>query len=353
MNHVNSKLLIGLACAALFAIVSSAWLGYAKQAEQQVENNGLMPELVDHINEVKSVTIVGAENKPLVSLNNGSNGWTVQEKADFPADTGKLRGLLLNLANAKLLQSKTSKPEHYAELGVEDLASKDAQGLMIDLQGLAQPAKLIIGQTSKHGGSFVRKPDQAQSWLSSTQLTVESDPQHWLNTQLTDIAAQRITEVVLTSADGKTLRLSKDKAADSNFQLADLPAGRELTDPAVANSLASALSGLQLEQVMPATAIPQTATKARYRSFEGLIVEASLWQQDGLNLAQLTASAEATVTDKAIQTEVDQLQHRLQGRQFAIAAAKYANMTKTQAELLKPLANKSEPAKPAATQKSK
>lgn len=347
MNHVNTSLLLGLAGAALFAIATSGWLDYSKRTEQQPGSEPLIPGLSEHINDVKAVSLIGAENKPLVSLHNDGNGWTVGEQGNYPADTGKLRGLLLDLANTKLLQSKTSKAEHYGELGVEDMAGKQAKGLLIRLEGLVEPANIIVGQASNHGGSFVRRPEQAQSWLTSMRLTVDRDPQHWLNPVLTDIAAQRIAEVGLTAADGKTLRVFKNKAEDSSFLVADLPQGRELMSPTIADPLAAALSNLQLEEVMPASPIPQHASKARYRSFDGLIVEATLWQQDGKHLAQLQATAEATATDPAIQSAVQQLQQRFQGRQFVIPAAKYVLMVKTQAELLKPLANQAEPAKPA------
>ena len=48
--------------------------------------------------------------------------WTVAERDNYPADTGRLRKLLLELAEARLLEEKTSNPELYDRLKVEDIA---------------------------------------------------------------------------------------------------------------------------------------------------------------------------------------------------------------------------------------
>ncbi|MGZ8143634.1 MAG: DUF4340 domain-containing protein, partial [Methylosarcina sp.] len=362
-----------------------------------------LPELRRHVNDVKTVGIIASDNKPVVTLENSEHGWTVREKEGYPADTGKLRGLLLNLADARLLQEKTAHAERYKELGVEDLKNKEAKGVLIKLEGLAGPAQLIIGNGSNHGGgTFVRRPDDNQSWLAQGQIRVDRDPVQWLDTALIDIAPDRIAEIELNKAQGKSLRLFRQEPGNGNFQLGGLPSGRELAAPDVVGGLASTMSGLKLEDVAAGKNPPQPEDnpllKAHYRTFDGVNVEAAAWPQDGKHYASFSASLDQAAADKAIQSEqtkakadyqaqqkpaegqaddaeppaplaardpakyrqqrldelnaeIARLNQRFQGRHFAIPDFKYANMDKTIDDVLKPLSETKKPAAKAKVQK--
>lgn len=380
MNHVNNKLIAGLAGAALLAIAAAVWVSVSRQpVREETTANFAIPGLNGQINAVKSVAIVGAETKALVTLDNGEQGWTVREKGGYPADTSKLRELLLNLADAKLLEAKTANPERYAELGVEDPHNKDAKGVLVKLEGVNPPAALIVGNASSHGGgTFVRRPAEAQSWLASGQFGVEREPTRWLNTALTDIASDRIAQVVLTPAGGQPLRLTKNQRADANFKLENIPAGRELASPGVVNGLASTLAGLRLEDVTAAADEPTQPAlhRAMFRTFDGLTIQVNAWQKDGKSWARFEVAFDETAADRALQEElakpkpvetnkigeapqasqvqanpddlrpqrlaalrqeVEQLQRRFKSWQFALPAYKYANLTKNIDDLLKPV----------------
>ena len=44
----------------------------------------------------------------------------MHEKGGYPADTGKVRKLLIGIAQSTMLEQKTSNAERYGELGVAD-----------------------------------------------------------------------------------------------------------------------------------------------------------------------------------------------------------------------------------------
>ena len=69
----------------------------------------------------------------------------MSERDNYPADEGKVRKLLIAIADAKVLEEKTSKPESYATLGVEDTKAAGATSLRIDLVGAPKPVSLIAG----------------------------------------------------------------------------------------------------------------------------------------------------------------------------------------------------------------
>lgn len=404
---MSQKTLIGLVVAALIAIVVAVVLNQRSQplSEGGARAAELAPQLRDHVNDVNRLVVTGAENKVVATLERGAGGWTLAERGGYAVDTGKLREFLLKLSEATLVEQKTANKDKYAALGVEDVDAKDAKGFKIELGGLAQPFALIIGSAGpRGGGSFVRRVGEAQSWLTSTPLTVQKNAADWLKKDLADVPAVRIESVTITHADGKRFEVSKAAEGEANFRLAEIPKGREAGSEFAANGLASTLSGLRFDDVLPAKdAAPEAdAAKARYAAFDGLVVDATAWEKDGKHYAQFKASLDAAQADKgitqaqakakadfdtavaaseaakastepqpegakdapikplavgdpakdreqrlaAIQQEVADLNAHFDGWTFVLPAHKYANIDKSVDDLLKPLEEK-KPAAPA------
>jgi hypothetical protein len=304
---MNQKTLIGLAAAALLALIAAFALNRSSQPRSEVDaaaTTWLAPALREHVNDVNRIVVTGADNKVLATLARADSGWTLAEKDGYAVDTGKLRAFLLKLADAKLVEQKTANKDKYAMLGVEDVAAKDAKGLQIELGGLATPVKLIIGNSNpRGGGSYVRRADEAQSWLASGNPTVEKNVVDWLNRELTDIAPTRLKSVDITRPDGGSVHVAKDAEGDENFKLADVPKGREAGSAFSINGLASVLDDLRFDDVLPAAeATPaDDALKAHYAAFDGLVITATAWQKDDNRYAQFSASLDATQADAGIE----------------------------------------------------
>ncbi len=400
---MNQKTLMGLVIAALVAIVAAVVLNRANKPSSEGRDEAsswLVPALLDHVNDVSKIVVTGADNKTLATLERGASGWVLAEKGGYAADTGKLREFLLKLGDAKLIEQKTANPEKYATLGVEDVSAKGAKGLQVELDGLAQPLKLIVGTANPRGGTFVRRVGDAQSWLASGTLIVQRVAADWLKKDLVDIAADRIASVAITHPNGKTVRVAKDAKGDANFKLAELPKGREAGSEYTINGLASTLAALRFDDVLPAKDAAPTgdALKARYAMFDGVIVDMVAWEKDGKDEVQFTASLDAEQAGKgiaaaqtkakaefesataaaasnkeagaaeapikplaisdaskdhenriaALSKEVADLNARFSGWTYVLPAYKYANINKSMDDLLKPLEDK----KPAASAKS-
>jgi hypothetical protein len=401
---MNRKTLVGLALAAAVALVVAIVLQVAQRPRSEADAGkpaeALAPGLAARVNDVDKVVVTGAGNMALATLVRGADGWELQEKGGYAVDTGKLRAFLLRLADSKLLEPKTANAERYAALGVDDVGGADAKGLQVELGGLPQPLKLVIGNANTRGGStFVRRAGEKQSWLASGALAPEKTAVDWLVRDLLDVDAARIAEVTLTGPDGKVVRTAKAAEGEANFKLAEVPKGREPASEYAVNSLASGLDGLRFDDVVPAAvaAPPEGARKARFDTFDGLVVEAIAWEADGKHNARFNASlddgraarhAEAALattaaagttsgtvpaTDAAdaravdasadkpaaatpgvpgaasdpakdrearlakVREEVATLQRRFDGWTFVVPAYKYAGMEKSLDDLLKPL----------------
>jgi hypothetical protein len=310
MHHINWKVIMGLGAAAALAIIAVSVVSYQRRPHSDISRANVyaLPELRDRVNDVQGITLTVAEDKPVVTLEKTDEGWAVKEKGDYPADTGKLRELLLKLADASLLEPKTANKQRYPELGVEDVTAKDAKGVKVSLEGLGKPVQLIIGQFSaKAGGTFVRRPEDQHSWLAKGNLTTERDPLKWLDESLVDISADRIAEIILTKPGGKTVRLFKEPADEGNFKLADVPAGREPAEQAGLSGPASALAGLSLLDVASrkSTQAPgdDLVLMAGYRTVDGLKLDIWAWKQDDKHYARLTVALEQAQAEARIQSD--------------------------------------------------
>jgi hypothetical protein len=307
---MNVKTLYALIAAAAVALFAAWWINtsHAPVSEPAEQNKVLLPGLRERLNDITAITLTSADNQVLATLKHNSDGWSIEQKSGYPADVPKLREFLLKLADATVLEQKTSNPKLYADLGVEDVKGKDAKGILVSLEGLKEPVKLIVGNYNGGGGggTFVRREGEAQTLLVKGNISVEKTVAGWERHDLTDIAATRVKQVTITNPEGKSLKVYKEQPGDANFKVADVPKGREVSSDFVANAVGATLSGLRSEDVFAAKEMPppDKVYKVNYAAFDGLNVGMVAWVKDGKDFAQLTASLDQVAA--AVRISADQ-----------------------------------------------
>ncbi len=157
----------------------------------------LLPDLKGQLNDVRRVVITGPGNVVIATLERGADLWTIAERNNYPADVGKIRKNLLALAEARIVEEKTSSPEFYERLGVQDLADEGAGGVQLTLTGENALASVIIGQAPSGSSdySYARRTGEATSWLITGQFDLGKTGGEWLDRLITDIPAERIASV--------------------------------------------------------------------------------------------------------------------------------------------------------------
>lgn len=279
-KHQWVKLLAGTA-----AVVGLAyWVNVGREPQMSEESTGapLIAGMKASINDVSMLRIVGPGDQTLVTLHKAESGWTVAERDGYQADIEKVREYLLRLADATLVEAKTSNESLYAKLGVESVSAAEAKGMRLEIEGLKTPEKLIVGNFNGQGagGTFVRRNDEKQSWLAKGTLNPEKLASNWLQKALTDVPSSRVQRVEIDVA-GKRLVAQKASPVDANFQIDDVPKGRELNSAFEGNGMASVLAGLRFEDVRKSGADEVTSdnasVKSRFQTFDGLVVNA--WSQ--------------------------------------------------------------------------
>lgn len=265
------------------AAIAAALLLNAHRTPSEPAGERLFPNLESQLNSISEMRIIDAEGETAVTLDRTERDWVVVEKDGFPADRAQLRKILLELANATIVEEKTSKPEFYSRLGIEDPGSPDAGSIGLEIDGVTDPLRLIVGKIAFDGyGTYVRLMDDPRGLLISGELEPDADPLSWVRRELIDIAAADVAAVTIEHADGERLRIEKSARTDSNFVVTDVPEGRSLSSEYAPNSIGSALAALGFDDVRaridPGPAVEVTTT--RYEMFDGRIVELEIFDHE-------------------------------------------------------------------------
>jgi len=190
---------------------------------------------------------------------------------------------------------------------------------------------LIVGKSGDGRSSYVRVNGTPASALASPQITADADPKRWLDHALVDIPESRMKEVAVTPATGPAYSIAREKKEQSDFTVTNVPKGRELTGPGVANPAAGDLSSFQLDDVRHAPADAKPAASAAFRTFDGLEIKVDGFLEGERHFIALTPSS----TAKETASEAEMLTSRAKGWQFEVPAYKYDAMFRPLEQLLK------------------
>ncbi|MEX2496967.1 MAG: DUF4340 domain-containing protein [Woeseia sp.] len=245
----------------------------------------LFPELKNRLNDINTLTITDADGAVTVQREAADGPWVVSGKDGYPADTAALRQLLLALADARKLEQKTSDPELYDRLGVadprEESVVEEGSGTLVTAAGKDAAVSVIIGDVAQREYRYVRLPEQPESWLIDQNPTVPAEPGDWLLPQIVDVESSRIRSVTIRHGDGEVLHVQRETADQPDFEVEEIPEGRELSYPTVANSIANTLANLSLEDVRARTRNDrEAAVTTDFSTFDGLQVRVNVFPQE-------------------------------------------------------------------------
>lgn len=296
-----------------------------------------LPGLMDVLDEVTSIEIVGAGNNTVTTLDRGDDGWTVRERDGYSADLTKVRHTLLSLAEARVLEAKTANPELHDRLGVEDVQADDAGGVAVTVHGPTETTTIVVGDAAGDYRRYVRRAGENQSYMINRDPEIGETAADWLDTTVIDLASGRVREITITHPDGEIVRAAKASADETNFTVEGIPEGRSLLYDSVANAIAGALQNLTLEDVERAMDAGAEQTVTELVTFDGLRLTVTGLERDdttwiSITAATATASQEADPAEAA--AEAQTLNERLSGWRYRIASYKFQQLTRRMDDLI-------------------
>jgi hypothetical protein len=347
---------IALMVAALVAICGALYLSTQRNLPRDPHGLPLLPSLAGEMNTVNSLSVRKGGAKPTVTVHKQGEQWTVAERAEYPADVPKLRKLLLALSDAKIREEKTSNPENYGIIGVEDPAQPGATGAQIELTAQDGKHDLIVGKSAGEG-NFVRRAGEKTSYIVEPGISVEAEPRYWIDTHLLDIAADKIQSVDTKPATGAAYSVHRVAASEpkpidaksgspgaaapaaappaaapaaaaptaDKFVLEGVPSGRQAADPQTLAPSPTMLGNLAAEDVAAAGDIDfskpsstvVTLADGGVITLTGAVIGDKRW-------IQVAAPKDASLSAKT------------NGRAFEIATYRYDGIFKPLEQLLVP-----------------
>lgn len=302
---MNTKTLTILAVVTLIVGVTAAVMLSRSEAKVRstLDTSKLLPSVMGSINDVQTVEIRRKDSTTTLQQD-AAKQWGVVEKKGYPADVEAIRKLLIGVADMTKVEPKTSDASRYAQLGVEEPTSEGATSAMVTLKDASGKdiAQVIVGKDyqAKKGfvpdQRYVRLPSDPQSWLVKAKLEVPENTNDWLVKKILEVKRDRVRSVQVVHPDGETLLVDRDKPETNDFVLHDLPAGKELKYPTVANSMSSTLEWLNLEDVVPAADVDFTTNPgatSKFVCFDGLVLTVKIKEDGEKCYARFEAAYEA------------------------------------------------------------
>lgn len=298
-----------------------------------------LPELQRRANDAREIVLT--RHSGTATLKQQGDRWVFVEKGNYPVNGEQVRRVLVELADLRLVEAKTRKSELYPRLQVEDVTDKDARSTLMtvkDGQGAAI-ADVVIGRRriDRLGGGrdslYVRRKGAEQAWLAAGNVDITGEFQRFLVRPLLDIRDQRVAEVATIQADGTRLVIGRAKAEDP-MAVVDMPEGKTVKEQDKVAKAASALAGLDLDDVRKRgeADIPDNAAKAEIRTFDGLIVKVATHESNYRAWARFTIETTADAAE-AVKKEAAALKARIEPYDFELLGYKTAPFTTKLADL--------------------
>ncbi len=273
-----------------------------------------------------------------LTLEHKGKDWLLKEHQSFPATPEKVRAFLASLSDAELVESKTRKKDRYALLGLEDPSGKGAGSRLvrlIDNKGHTV-AEAVVGKQrrdafgSGKGGTYVRRPGEAQTWLVNAEINGGVALRDWVKPRLFKARPRDVKSITVKSPGEGDVNIVL--TADGNdHKLKDIPEGMKVKYANSIDDIAQAASSFEFDDVHKIDKAPSgdKVSTVALQLANGLKCNFAIRRDGGVAWVTLDASGEG-----AAKKEADELMARAKGWEFRIPKSKADAILKTRKELL-------------------
>lgn len=295
----------------------------------------LMAEVLPHANSINKIVITGAGNHTIVTLNKHGSSWKIHERDDYKANISQIRRLVVSLLEASIVEEKTSNPELYTRLGVEDISLDDAQGAQVTLHYGEQSVSLIVGKPGPqlNKNRYVRKTNEITSWLVDRKIDVKHDLTYWLEKDLFSVEPHEIVKVTIIAEKSSPMIIvhqhdENDSEDSSHFKVTNLTDSNAYVVDAELQQITNALSSFQLLDVAEEKLVADrpVSLNIQYQLSDGTIVALQAYDLDGEHYASINVNGPADF--------VSSIKPRTKGRVFKLPNVTYDAMFKKEEDVL-------------------
>lgn len=258
----------------------------------------VFPQLSQQINDVTRVTVATDGGKTVIEQQDGQ--WVLPDKANFPADIGKVRQIMLGMVDLHRIEPKTRNPELFPQLGLIDPkpGAEDSRSVELADSSGSVKASLLIGKekpaagTTRRSEYYVRVGDEEQAWLAEGNVPVPRAANEWLNPQLINIEQKRLASLEVRHSDGEVVRIEKASPDAQDFAIVEPKRDEKIRSAFTVNNMAQSFAQLMLQDVVAADAHPLPEPlhfSAELTTFDGLKVKLDVAKSGDEFLARISA----------------------------------------------------------------
>ena len=337
---IKPQQFVVLGVATLVALLFAAFLhSSANQwTPGSVEGRAMLPELARQASALGSIELTKGGTK--FTLERAGEQWKLKERGGYPVQGDKVRALLDQLPNTKLVEPKTAAKDRWSLLELEDPAGKDAKSSLVrllDAQG--KPfAEVVVGKSRNNafgagrGGIYVRRPNETQTWLATGEPNLTVETKDWVDTVAYKADIPKLQRVTIEHPAEAPIVVEKGTAPDAKFALSAVPEGLKLKQTAGVEQIALAFGSIDLEDVRKLDATPagDGVTVMKTESTDGLTVTFRLrrGREPTASWLSFTAAGEGEAKKTA-----DEINAKASGWEFKIPEWKADQIGKRAADL--------------------
>lgn len=335
---MNTKSLVVL----VVLLVAGAMSYFYSNIERQINSadsigSAILPGLFEALNDVDSFSVIGAGDKVIATMQRQQDQWVLAERNNYPADLSKIRNVVLALAEAKIIEEKTSNQSLYAKLGVEDVTANEAAGVKVIVTYGEKKQQLVVGKPGPQINKtrYVRRADEKTSWLVDRKIDLNYEVPHWLQKDILSVEPAEMSAITLKLHDGETLEIFNHKHGEE-----DVFAVLNLTDPnaqvieAEVHQITNALSSFQLLDVENRASFEggEPTYTIKFELKTGVNLELIAYEVEKDHFMAINPSVSSS--EQSLQDYVTDLKKITHDWVFKIPNVTYDSMLKREADIL-------------------
>ncbi|MBC7434019.1 MAG: DUF4340 domain-containing protein [Rubritepida sp.] len=252
----------------------------------------------------QAVTLEIRRHEGTLIIRRAGDRWVLPERHDQPVRDAALRELLIGLTELRLVESRGADAATFARLGVDDpdaAGSTASQLRLLDGQG-AVLLDIVLGRRRirTQGGVpetvYLRRAGEAEAWLAEGSVPVGADAASWLERDIANFPAGRVSRVTINRAGARPLTLSRGGAG---LLLTDPPDPPQI-DRAALDDVARAFEFLTFMDAVPEGRTPgQALGQARFELTDGPAVNVWVSRNDEFLFIRLAAEGQGATAVEA------------------------------------------------------
>jgi hypothetical protein len=273
--------------AAGLVVVAAITLGIeARSTRSQGVGGFVVPELAESIGDAQRITVTSADATYRIELT--ARGWAMRDRDDYPVQEERLNQLSRGLEQLRYVRRMTSDASKHERLGVTD-PREGGRGILLTVEDGrgALLVNLILGVETS--GTYVRAPNEAQTWSVQGDLPPLRDVATWLDLRPLELPAEQLARVEISPPEGRAYILAR-QSPEAPWALVSPALGA--LDGADLAATAERLTQLQPLDVRTAPAISgPVRARMRAMTFDGVGLDGELIESDARQWLKLVARA--------------------------------------------------------------